>query len=97
MLGLGLAEVSLEGEGIGGGNTLSGSKAGGHFGQAPILPSDGHLARLKAIGRADEHDGIALEVLQRCFRHYECCRCCIRGNVTGDEGTRPPFERGVID
>ena len=54
MLGLGLAEIGLESEGVGGGDALPGSQAGSHFGQAPLLSADGYLARFKALGGADE-------------------------------------------
>src|SRR5687768_10765797 len=97
MLGLGLAEVSPEGEGVGDGDAFPGRQAGSYLGQALVLPANGHLARLKTFSRADEYDGIALEGLQSCFRHRYSCWCYIRRDLGGDERARPPFKCSVVD
>ena len=47
---------------------LAGGQARSYLDQARVLPADADLARLEAFVGADEHDGLALDRLQRGFR-----------------------------
>src|SRR6266403_5152708 len=97
MLGFGLAEISLEGERVEGGDPFARRKPCGYFNDPAIPTADAYLARFKAFGGAHKHDRFVLERLEGRDRHRQCRRFLIDQDFRGHESTRPPLSGRVLD